>query len=745
MTLVFTTATAGALQSVQLGLNEIASALVIGKTVGSVFTRPADASIFNLLEAEFDVRVLSIPSWLENVSFSRSTVLHGENMRPINGPVWMNGIQITSLEGLATFIVLCCRYTESVRSIEDILERLIRGDLTTIVHGGKFKSKLARVDLPRMAKPLLANFVRATMDSDADSLPARKAMEALGLLGLEIGASLKLNSTSALGSQKTINFIAELLGNEVQGRKIPEGDVLEPRIFNTMFMNVASIALAAWANGADVAVECLNQNGRRLIPQASKGSPGILARLWLCQPPEFITDPLRQADQAQSTKRDLREEYIVFGGELEVASNVARELGYSPPRGEEDKVLQLWKAGVQEGQSLTWVIRELQNNDDAVQVAPHVYFQLDDKRPIAEVSRAVDQLAIRLRHRDKRLAQIARAVANVIHKEYFYDGYEQYPDIDSAMDFVLIAMAIGSLQTLTSTPAIKNDAYALNTGCITLWGSGAQRQRTGELAEFIPRAFSRGHGLGHKDLLWSAALVWGGASYESQGLNVPGDQILGIVAPHCTVVLELIRDPINFARDGLRGKLISVCRGSVPMLPRDPASGFVQSSDLSRHGTASTILCDRDGASANDHLSSGLVITFEPDSSRGSASSVFCGWYGGDLVFELDPTAVFRNLLLRRLDNRDSGGVGEREAHSSSGDPLPGANQEWRHLSITELLDAKRYYAERGFLIFDVGVNPAWMIVCAGCAQRGTAIIQFGPLDIKSSRAAEGDTIIHYH
>ncbi len=92
--------------------------------------------------------------------------------------------------------------------------------------------------------------------SDTDSHPARKTMETLGVLGLEIGASLKLKSTSTLGQQKTIDFLSKLLGNETwaliwERVSAVAGTV---RIFHTVSMNVASIALAASANGADIAV-----------------------------------------------------------------------------------------------------------------------------------------------------------------------------------------------------------------------------------------------------------------------------------------------------------------------------------------------------------------------------------------------------------------------------------------------------------------------------------------------------------
>jgi hypothetical protein len=52
MTLVFSNS--GALQQLQLGINEISSAFVVGKTVGSAFSRSYDASVFDVLEKNLE-------------------------------------------------------------------------------------------------------------------------------------------------------------------------------------------------------------------------------------------------------------------------------------------------------------------------------------------------------------------------------------------------------------------------------------------------------------------------------------------------------------------------------------------------------------------------------------------------------------------------------------------------------------------------------------------------------------------
>ena len=53
-----------ALQSVQLGINEIASALIVGKTIGSIFSRRDNARIFDALETNLGFRLHNLPPWM---------------------------------------------------------------------------------------------------------------------------------------------------------------------------------------------------------------------------------------------------------------------------------------------------------------------------------------------------------------------------------------------------------------------------------------------------------------------------------------------------------------------------------------------------------------------------------------------------------------------------------------------------------------------------------------------------------
>jgi len=401
--------------------------------------------------------------------------------------------------------------------------------------------------------------------------------------------------------------------------------------------------------------------------------------------------------------------------------------------------LKLWTAGCQEGQSLTWTIKPFQKMNDEEQMVPPLRFQLVDKRPTLKVRSHVDALARSWGNRDLRLRSIARNIARIVDQEYLYEEYEKCPEketVHAAMDFVLIAMAIGSLRSLTIVPG-ANSTYALNMKAITPRGHENVRESTGELSMLILRAF--GQGLLHKDLLWAGALLWGGASHESQGYCVVNDRVLGIVAPHCTIILEVIRDPLGFATEGLRGKLLSVHKGSVPMLPRDPRNGFVQAADLDGRNQRSAVQCDWRGLPEPSRKPVvpewEMVITFEPDVLGGSINSVFCGWYGGGLALELDPLNVFRNLLMRRFDARDPA-VGEVE-------PRRLGNRVQR-MGILDLLQRPHWRAENGFVIFHAYSAVDLLVACAGTVQEGHAVVHIGPLEFDHCHVEDGDTLIHY-
>ncbi|KAL2054683.1 hypothetical protein ABVK25_004987 [Lepraria finkii] len=133
-------------------------------------------------------------------------------------------------------------------------------------------------------------------------------------------------------------------------------------------MSTASTALAAAANGADVSLQCITSEGIKTIPQRSAPA-AFVVRLWLRQPPPqinnflFYAEAKSKATTARSTDDSDTYPSVVFGGNLEVALNVARETGYGAKeleRGEHSKmrrrIQDLWMNGQKRGKALWWPI-----------------------------------------------------------------------------------------------------------------------------------------------------------------------------------------------------------------------------------------------------------------------------------------------------------------------------------------------------------------------------------------------------
>ena len=183
---------------------------------------------------------------------------------------------------------------------------------------------------------------------------------------------------------------------------------------------------------------------------------------------------------------------------------------------------------------------------------------------------------------------IAREIAMIVHRHYQYSDYDspQRDEYLAAMFLVSIAMIIGSMHGLVHAPASDQDHYALNLAAIGDYGI---------LDKLLSCTSEKGQGVYIHDLQWAASTIWGGAMNKHQRSGNQKGLILdiglvGIVAPHCVILLDLIRDPLRFARDGMQGKLLTMCRVSVPMLPRDPQSGLMYGADVRSRQHISEVL-----------------------------------------------------------------------------------------------------------------------------------------------------------
>lgn len=246
------------LVTLAFGVNELASSFIVAKHVGSILSRPQDAQIFNIFESRFNVRVKLIPEWLQDVTFSRTAMVHGEHMCCIKESDIMKGVSIHRLEGIASLVVLATKYTENKEEATKLLELLLLGGLGSSVDKGDLEGQ----SLPYSLKPMLRPFVEATLQSDAESSQAKNALSWISELSMITGC-LKKTKRFARNRQMTINMMSELLGGASmkEEHQTQRGIPLIPpsndvgRVFDTFGYGPAYIALAARANGVDAVVE----------------------------------------------------------------------------------------------------------------------------------------------------------------------------------------------------------------------------------------------------------------------------------------------------------------------------------------------------------------------------------------------------------------------------------------------------------------------------------------------------------
>ena len=246
MTLVL--GVANGLQQLQFGFNELASALVIGKMVGTAFTRQTDAEVFNILEYKYEVRLKAIPDWMKSFQFSRTGVIHGQGMRRLKCSSLMDNIDVESLQGFASIVVLCCRYVMSTNAIVGVLEGFL-GSGQEAVYPGKLGDHGTRLSIP--VKALLANFVRATIDSDANSQQAADVFKWMADLASDVGVSTNIQLTSRRAHEQNRLFIAKVMGDMKPIEGAEDGLPREPfqRVEHTLSMATASNGLRHLVHG----------------------------------------------------------------------------------------------------------------------------------------------------------------------------------------------------------------------------------------------------------------------------------------------------------------------------------------------------------------------------------------------------------------------------------------------------------------------------------------------------------------
>jgi hypothetical protein len=255
-------------------------------------------------------------------------------------------------------------------------------------------------------------------------------------------------------------------------------------------------------------------------------------------------------------------------------------------------------------------------------------------------------------NRDKRVRSLARPVASIVHDFYRLDDYSfllgddenvEESEIFKAMQFVIISISVQVLRQTICSAGDTTDIYALNLATLN---SGTRA--FGNLHDLLRSALNLNEGLTPYKLVTTSATVWGGAQFNSTGR--PGYQkqpseLLGVIGPQCTVIFDMLRDPLQLVREGRTDRLLSIRRGPVPMLPRDPVTNCIYSGfDERWHRSEVWPEHVPKPRSFGDQVSGPMLWTFEPfdhEATRG----VFCFWHNGNLVAEFAPHSIFVSIL----------------------------------------------------------------------------------------------------
>ncbi|KAI1271644.1 hypothetical protein F5Y07DRAFT_413365 [Xylaria sp. FL0933] len=520
-----------------------------------------------------------------------------------------------------------------------------------------------------------------------------------------------------------MHLVGELLGTESAEERATyypgaTGEGLRgnwARIHNTLHLTSAYIALAAAANGANVVVEGICDHGSKIFPREphpDEQPSMFLLRLWLTQPPEHICGILRHYKDLyasnESESSDKRGENVtIVGGSMEIAIAMARKLGLrlDLTHGDElEGLTRLWRRSTAYGISLRWSVKMRTTLGFALE-PPEVDPDLPGEAgPLLKIFQEAYQLSN---------SRYLRAVADIIYNTYRLTSYpvfdhkydvnedQRKSELITASRFVLLCISIGALRELINPVGDTLDVYALNLATLDF---GNNRGLYGLLRLAI------GGLLTPSRALEVAATVWGGSYFErdiSPWKQQSPERLLGIVTPHCTIIFDMLRDSQNLLLpyDRWNYNLLSLWRGAVPMLPRDPlTNGIFSGHDEDwNHSTVSIERSTR--PTPPDASASGpMLITLEPYGHEANCG-VFCFWYNGHLVAEFAPHSILTAALsILAVWELDPGQVL---------DEVPDVIE----LSKEDLLGLRRFVAHKSAnIIVNVQGDASWSLFAIGCA-----------------------------
>ncbi|KAF2681456.1 hypothetical protein K458DRAFT_457041 [Lentithecium fluviatile CBS 122367] len=688
MTLVFSSL--GHLVQGQFGINEVASSVVVSKVVGSLFSRQADGNSINQLAQQYDLFVRDIPKYLLMFAFEHSGTVLGDRQRRNKVSNVMEGVELSSVEGIATIIVLLLRHIESPSDIVDYLEDLLKGKFWLV--------RRPRNDypqtLPFAMREILQTFVGGVIDADADSPQANSLRNLLAKLVVLVGSSKFLESVAKPSQLKQEQILSWLLDNP-SGRK--ETDEGYP-VFHTLSAGAVMIALAAAANGANLRVQCTTDdaNGRpnevvlHDVRSRQSGNDALLiVHLWLSQPPPGVATILRSIlTREEFASRTIFSGALpVHGGMAEISKLVSQQIRC---KNSSQECLELWERGVATGTTCSWAARM-----DIRESRPTLVYSIDPETlelhmPIPPSLKKLANDHLKVPKNDTR-HKLARRAASVMHEVLRYPEYEGYNEqqLECTLNFIQVAIFTGWMGKLAINPSEALTHYAWTADCDRFLG-------------FAQTSISQGLTLNR--ILLIAARIWGGVT-PSFAPDIASDRmVMGIARPQATILVNVLSNPEAIANHGIAEGLFTLHQGSIPTLPRDQHSGLILAG-TKRFRKPAQSLDARDQIPMASFNEQKLLFTVEPvKGDDGILAAVLCVWQHGDAIMELNPYHVLCGL------------TGQRKLQQ----PLPVASSLKRlfnisHMSSRELLQySDGYTVFNGISLIRAGSRVDLQIAAAG-------------------------------
>lgn len=699
------------LSTVTFGPNEIASSIAIGKEIGSLLTHQDELLTLDVLE-NFGVSMTKLPPWLSHMTFDRKTTIFRENMKCSPGPKVMAGVRIDRLHGMATLLVLCTQFAVPTKKLPSLLNKFLAGELGTVVNRSDTGSDARLV---YNASPILGTFITACIDSDHDSTQYRQARELNAKLMSQLQGSFRGETQAHHRLDATKRILRDIFQCGRSTQVDDEAKALAVAfVHDTMHITSAYVALAAAANGANVRLDCHTAHGVETITDQESNNETLLVRLWLTQPPPHILSCLSFAEP----DNEPRSFDVAYGGQKEISNSCADclRLTYRYATVSRSLIVQkLWTAGIDLAKMIEW---QINTKLESAGYQRFLGLGLNMDRLPLDIDPPVGQLVIALQDlfRGHEAADpIRRSVAQQVHTIYRCTDYSisaVAKEMSLAMRLVITSLIAALISKTCRFQNITESQYAALPERMV--------DEKGHFWSTLETTLTEGAELVH--LITSAVILWGGGETGNVG---SGGHVLGFVAPHCHIVMDAISDPFRSAQHGLAVPVLLVCRGSIPMLPRDKNTGWVKSARSTSIGKAVRIEDVTKQPLLEEDLN--ISITFQAnvnDISRGG----YCCWVNGILACEIDPYKVFCQLLHRPL----IGGPRKYDRRYTPEEALGPSGPLW--LRPTAMLQNGNMYVvgspqngEHGFaLAIDAGSNTSLAICAAGLFPDDSVLIHRG-------------------